>query len=66
MMLDGLLALAWIGGAIVLVLGVHALARRLWPPPPRADDAPPPEDGHDYPAAVRDAAQATGLRIAAL
>ncbi len=65
-MLDGLLAMAWIGGAIVLVLGVHALARRLWPPSPRADDAPPPEDGHDYPAAVRDAAQATGFRIAAL
>jgi hypothetical protein len=57
---DLLLALLWVGGAIALVLMVHWLARRLMPA-----TAAVQEDGHQYPAAARDMAQATGFRIAA-
>jgi len=58
--LDLLLAMLWVGGAIALVLVVHSLARRLI-----AGAGPVQEDGHQYPVASRDMAQATGFRIAA-
>lgn len=60
--IDALFALAWMGGAVLLVLAVHALARWWVPPPAEA----PAMDGHDYPAATRDAAAAIGLRLATL
>lgn len=56
------LILLWIGGGIALVLGTHALSRRLIPPPSGYSD---PEGNH-YPGNVRDMASATGFRIAAL
>lgn len=64
--LDILLALLWMVGAAVMVLAVHALVRRVLPPPSPLADAPPPADGHDYPLATREAATAVGLRLAAL
>ncbi len=57
---DTLVALLWVGGAILLVLMVHRAARRFLPPTSEAD-----EDGHVYPGVVRDMASATGFRIAA-
>jgi hypothetical protein len=57
---DTLVALLWVGGAILLVLGVHWLARSTMPPPGEPDD-----DGHVYSGVVRDMASATGFRIAA-
>lgn len=57
---DTLVALLWVGGAILLVLGVHLAARRFMPPPGEPD-----EDGHVYSGVVRDMASATGFRIAA-
>jgi hypothetical protein len=57
---DTLVALLWVGGAILLVLGVHWVARRFLPPPGEPD-----EDGHVYSGVVRDMASATGFRIAA-
>jgi hypothetical protein len=59
--IDVIAALAWVGGAILLVLSVQALATRLMPPH-HAPDA----DGHVYSLAARDMAAATGFRIAAL
>jgi hypothetical protein len=60
---DAVLALAWMAGAVLLVLFVHAMTRRLLPPPA---DAVVGADGHDYPPATRDAATAIGLRLATL
>jgi hypothetical protein len=57
---DTLAGLLWVGGAILLVLGVHRAARRFMPPPTGPDD-----DGHVYSGVVRDMASATGFRIAA-
>jgi hypothetical protein len=57
---DTLVALLWVGGAILLVLGVHWAARRYMPPLTQPD-----EDGHVYSGVVRDMASATGFRIAA-
>jgi hypothetical protein len=57
---DTLVALLWVGGAILLVLGVHRAARRYMPPLTQPD-----EDGHVYSGVVRDMASATGFRIAA-
>lgn len=57
---DTLVALLWVGGAILLVLGVHWSARRLMPPPGEPD-----ADRHVYSGVVRDMASATGFRIAA-
>jgi hypothetical protein len=57
---DTLVALLWVGGAILLVLAVHVAARRLMPRPTQPD-----EDGHVYSGVVRDMASATGFRIAA-
>lgn len=59
--IDALLALTWMAVAVALVLSVQAGTRRLLPPPGEAGP-----DGHEYPAATRDAATAIGLRLATL
>jgi hypothetical protein len=67
LLIDTLWLTGWIAFALLLVIGVPALARRLMPPPvPPADAAALPDDGHDYPAATRDLAQGVGLRLATL
>lgn len=66
MLIDLALAAAWIALALVVMMGVPALARRLSPPPSRPEGEPESVDGHVYPAATRDGAQVVGLRVAAL
>lgn len=65
-LIDAAWLAGWVGFALLLVLGVPALARRMLPPPASDGGAPAAGDGHDYPAATRDLAQGVGLRLATL
>lgn len=66
MWIDALFALAWVAVSVGLVLGMHAITRRVLPSPPRAEGAAPSMDGHEYPLATREASAAIGMRLAAL